>query len=675
MFRRGTDLLGGKKTLVLAAWGLSLSLCLWGGWTQQPQAQAGADAEQLPVEHAECTYFEPQQQKLAAKASRYLPGEMTAVVAQQLAPIEDGSAAAAPATPFVPPGSRTGMYQKLNQLSTIDRYIFAALQQAGVKPAGRTNDFEFIRRVTLDLTGRIPTPQRVIAFLNDPGPDKRARLVEELLSSPEWVDKWTMYFGDLYKNSSRTTQVVRFEEGRNAFHHWIHDALAANWPYDEMVREMIGARSASNIPQEGSFQRGELNLLVGGVVTGGPVQDIWDQQAANVAETFLGVGHANCILCHNGAGHLDTLSLWGKQTTRQQGWRYSSFFSHTDTARVNVAGVNNRYFWVLQDDVRYRADYTLNTTTGNRPARQPVNGQGRLVAPAYLFNGHGPAPGEDYRAALAREVTSDFQFARATVNYLWKEFFGLGLVEPPNQMDPARLDPDNPPPAPWTLQASNPRLLNALAQDFVNSGYSLKALMREVLNSQAYQLSARYDGSWNPAWQSLFARKLVRRLWAEEMHDSIAQVSSVIPSYSIQSAGVVFGTVNWAMQFPETAGMPNGNAAVQQFLDSFLRGDRADVERDEDGSLLQALNLMNHSFVMTRIRASGSGPTASLLARNLPLPDDQLVNNLFLAVLSRFPTEAERAAALANLKKGNRTQEAENLLWVLFNKVDFIFNY
>ena len=133
-------------------------------------------------------------------------------------------------------------------------------------------------------------------------------------------------------------------------------------------------------------------------------------------------------------------------------------------------------------------DYRLNTTTGNRPARQPAAFGGRTnVAPVYLFSGRGPAAGENYRVALAREVTSDFQFARAAVNYLWKEFFGIGIVDPPDFFDPMRLDENNPPPAPWTLQPSHPALLRELAQDFISNGYNIKDLMRKLVNSQAYQ--------------------------------------------------------------------------------------------------------------------------------------------------------------------------------------------
>ena len=136
---------------------------------------------------------------------------------------------------------------------------------------------------------------------------------------------------------------------------------------------------------------------------------------------------------------------------------------------------------------------------------------------------------------MARLVTSDFQFARAAVNYVWAAFFGMGIVDPPDQFDPARLDPNNPPPAPWTLQPSNPDLLNALAEDFIANKYDMKHLMRLIANSNTYQLESQYDPTtWNPNWQPLFARKLVRRLWGEEVADSISLSSNVPNTFTDQ---------------------------------------------------------------------------------------------------------------------------------------------
>jgi hypothetical protein len=609
-------------------------------------AATGAFAQDTP--HAECTMFGPQRNQFAEEArDRY---RLSALTEQVIHRMSVRTAKPSPAT-----------VDPVNAPNLIDRAIFSALRDAAVAPAPKTTDYEFIRRVSLDLTGRVPAPDKVIAFVNDDTPDKRTKLIDDLLNSPEWVDKWTMYFGDRLKNTQRKTQVTMFPQGRDAFYTWIKASLAANKPYDQMAREIIATKGVNSFdPQDGP-----VNWLTGGRVTGGPVQDIWDQQTANIAETFLGISHVNCLLCHNGRGHLDALSLWGAQTSRMDAWQLASFLSHTDETLTRPDPTNNNlYYWSMQDNVRYKTDYALNTTTGNRPARQPI-GTIKTIAPAYIFNGDKPASGENYRDALAREVTGDLQFARAGVNYVWKEFFGRGIVDPVNQFDLARLDPNNPPPDPWTLQPSNPQLLTDLAKAFADGGYSIKGLIRLIVTSETYQLSSRYDGDWNAAWEPLFARKMVRRLWGEEIMDALAQTSGIPASYTIAD----IGKVSWAMQAPEPLAI-GGN-----FLTGFLPGNRDDEERRGDGAVQQALNLMNDTFVMSRTRSSGSGATASLVARALQGSNEQLVNTLFLTVLSRYPTDSEKSAAIASLGTGNRTQRAEDLLWSLYNKVDFIFNY
>ena len=619
------------------------------------------------VQHPECVLFGAKYNELVAKAVN--PNGPTPHQAE-LSALTSGVAALLPASlpaslPKVPPGSRTDTFEKQSSAINIDSYIFSALQAAGVSPAPPTNDYEFIRRATLDLTGRIPMPDRVLSFVADTTPDKRARLADELIARPEWIDKWTMWFGDHFQINSQNSQIRRFPDGVKAFNDYIRASLQANKPYNQIAIDLITATGPD------SYTDGTLNLLAGGVVTGGPIQDIFDQQTANIAEMFLGVAHVNCLLCHNGRGHLDTLSLWGSRTTRYQAWQLASYLSHTQARKTTAPGAakGQPYYWSVEDNTpAAKTDYPLNTTTGNRPARQPV-GTEKNAAPVYIFNGDTPKAGANYRASLAQEITGDPQFARATVNFFWAYFFGAGLVDPPDQFDPARLDPANPPPAPWTLQASNPALLNWLTQQFIDNKYDVKWLMRTIVNSQAYQLSSRYNGTYNPAWDWLYARKLVRRLWAEEVHDAIAQSSNMPPSYTVASNG----TLTWAMQFPETLNTPSAGNKVTPFLDAFLRGNRDDEARSGDGSISQALDLMNDPFVMTRTKSTG--PPASLLPQNINLPNDQLVSKLFLTVLSRYPTSAETTAAVNMLTTGTRSQSAENLLWSLYNKVDFVFNY
>jgi hypothetical protein len=554
---------------------------------------------------------------------------------------------------------------------SIDAYIFADLQDNGIAPAPKTTDWEFIRRISLDLTGRIPAPARVLSFVSDTSPDKRVKLIEELLAKPEWVDKWTMYFGDLYKNTSiiQSANVYRNSLGRNAFYQWIYDSLSQGRPYNQMASDLITASAGD------TYSDGALNWLVSGFVLQAPKQDVADQMTANVFDTFLGLAHVNCVLCHDGRGHLDGVSLWGGSATRYQSWQLASFFSHTKSTQGS--GLS----WMFQDDLPgYDSDYALNTTTGNRPVRKPSDAcdagtSCNYVAPQYIFTGDSPQPGENYRVALARNVTGDFQFARATVNYIWSEFFGRGIVDPTNGFDPARLDPDNPPPDPWTLQPSNALLLNALAQHFIDGGYNLKSLMREIANSETYQLSSRYDGEWNPEWEPYFARKFVRRLWAEEVHDAVVDTSGILPSYDVPD--FKGSPVNHAMKLPDVAGVPTHDVSANRFLDAFLRGDRDLNRRGGDGTISQALSLMNSQFVDSHLQTDG--PAANqLIVKNLDMSNPDLVKTLFLNILSRYPSSDEldkSTAALPAASGSARAQAVQDLVWSLYNKVDFVFNY
>lgn len=639
-------------------------------WVFAAFAALAFSQDQLPVEHPECTFFGPQRERYVTDALDRLGAGRG-----RTRDFTTTTEAVSRALAVIPGGSQTYTYGRAHQTGSLDSYIWADFKKQNITPAPRTTDWEFVRRVTLDLTGRIPTPDRVLTFVADTDPQKRAKLIDTLLGSPEWVDKWTMYFGDLYQNVDvkPSTSLRRFPQGRNAFYQWIKDSLANNKPYNQMATELISAAA------DNTYTDGPSNWILNGYITGGPAQDIVDQSTSFVFDTFLGITHVNCLLCHNGRGHLDALSLWGSSTTRYQAWQLASHLSKTSFARAPVDPSNNNiYYWRVVDNAK-ATDYALNTTTGNRPARVAPTGckAGQpcfYVAPQYIFNGDSPRPGENYRAALARNVTGDFQFARATVNYMWAHFFGRGIVDPPDTFDPARLDPDNPPPTPWTLQPTNAALLNALAQHFIESKYDLRALMREITNSDTYQLSSRYDGAWKAEWEPYFARKFVRRLWAEEVHDAVAQSSGTYPSYTVGGfTDQGYAKPSFAMQFPDI-NPPGGD--LGGFLDSFIRGNRDDQPRKSEGSILQALNLMNNNFVVQRSHATGTN-ASQLIVQNLNKSNTDLINTLYLTILSRLPSSAEMSKAQAWIPTSGATRAAsvQDLAWSLYNKVDFVFNY
>ncbi len=637
-------------------------------------ALAGTVAGQLPVSDSQCTYFGADRERFQPRirGTESPGGRLTR---QFIA-----------ASPTAGKAIRKNSFEaaKSGKGSLIDQYIYADLQKNNITPADLTTDHEFIRRVTLDLTGRIPTSARVSQFVASTDPNKRAALITELLAKPEWVDKWTMYLGDLFKNTQASVQVNIRAEGRNAFYKYLHDSVAADKPYNQMASEIIAAQGTNSFDQT----NGQVNYYPLGIVGGGPSQDIFDNQTANIADQFLGMAHVNCLLCHNGAGHLTSLSLWGGQTTRLQAWGLSAFIAKTYTHSITTPKdptTGNTYNYYSLD--AYTTDYALNTTTGIRPPRLPIRTL-KTFKPNYLFGNAAPSKGEDYRTALARMVTGDFQFARAAVNYQWAHFFGVGIVDPPDQFDPLRLDPNNPPPAPWTLQPTNAALLNALAQNFIDSGYDLKKLQSLIVNSDTYQLASEYNGTWDASYEPYFARKFVRRMWSEEVHDSVITAINTLPSYTVNgftNASTVysitspgFGKISYAMQAPDVVNMPDNGGAVSQFLDVFLRGNRDDQPRKTEGSILQSLDLMNDNFIQSRIHSTGSGATASYLATLITIGDIPLINRLYMDVLSRYPTDSELALAVTKLESAGATgrqASAEDILWTLFNKVDFVFNY
>src|SRR5207253_7543509 len=171
--------------------------------------------------------------------------------------------------------------------------------------------------------------------------------------------------------------------------------------------------------------------------------------------------------------------------------------------------------------------------------------------------------------------------------------FGLGLVDPVDTLDPARLEPKSPPDAPWDLQATHPVLLEKLATAMRESNYDLRAFLKLLAQSSAYQLSSRYDGDWNLSYVPLFARHYARRLEGEEIHDAISKATGVFNKYTVSGFADPF---QWAMQLPEPT-EPASNGAAAIFMNAFLRGNRDTTFRNQASSILQQLNLMNDNFV------------------------------------------------------------------------------
>jgi len=535
----------------------------------------------------------------------------------------------------------------------IDSEVFNKMRMDGVVPTAIAGDEEFLRRVTLDLTGQIPDTATVQAFVADTAPDKRAKKIDQLLASDAFVDRWTMWFGDLVQNVTASNNIREYYVGRNAYYNYIHDSIKNAKPYDQMVREIISGKGDS-------FVNGPSDFWVRQIQTNGPIQDTYDNLAAESGEKFLGMPML-CLSCHNGLAHLDLVNTYLKSKTRYDFWGEAAFFSRTRAQRqpyTDPANPNANLFKYDVEDSLPNGAYQLNTTSGNKTPRQPVNGQS-TVSPAFILTGEGPRPGEPYRDALGRTLTSNQQFSRAAVNYLWKQMFGMGMVEPTNNIDINKLD----------SQPTHPNLLTLLSNEFIADKYDLRAILKTMAMSSTYQLSTQYTpGNWNESWTPYFARHLSHRLPAEQMLDAIVRATSVPVSFTVNG----IGTVTSAMKLPDT--LESSRNTYGRFLDEFGRGNRDDAARSNDTSIAQALSLMNDSqVVVNRVhRATANSTVAKVLASTTD--PGTIADQIYLSTLSRRPTAAERQQAIAYLGSGVLAQKTEDLQWVLLNSLEFLFD-
>jgi len=290
--------------------------------------------------------------------------------------------------------------------------------------------------------------------------------------------------------------------------------------------------------------------------------------------------------------------------------------------------------------------------------------RGSQATPRFLLTGEAPASGVNDRDELARMMTGNLQFSRTLTNRIWAELMGFGIVEPVDDFDLTRYNPATPLPAPWTVQPSNPELLDAMARNFQGSNFSFRTLVRDIMKSSAYQLSSSFPGEWKPEYATYYARKYVKMLSAAELHDAV--VLATAKPGDPAGAGVSEGMV---MQMPEPGKAGND---VKGFLRVFGQSNRDEMPKKTPQSSLQAMLLMQSKLVTERVLAKGGTRVEQLLRDT---PDDRvLVENLYLVTLSRKPGAAEMAAALKALSP-DRRRGAENLQWALINSPEFIFNY
>ena len=569
--------------------------------------------------------------------------------------------------------SAGGNRQTLPRRTLVDEVLGAQLEEAGIPVSPPASDAAFLRRATLDATGLIPTPATVRAFLADDSPHKHDRLVDSLVGTPEFAEQWAWFFGDLFRLAHQVGPV------RNPFQAWIKEWLTTDRPYDEVVRDLLtgvakahGSVSPLALLARSHQAKSRIVMSPDDYSIHNRL-DALDQFNVDVSRIFLGI-NTSCISCHDGAAHLEPLNEWLSKRTREEFYRHSAFLGDTRLITSWDDRSKNVVVDLVVDDLAKGYD------TGNdAPYHTLSEGrfprlEGLTYQPAFLLTGETPQPGENPRDALARMLTDHPQFARATVNLVWGKLMTVAFVEPYNGFDLDRMErlaageEDPLPPRPI-----NPELMDALADDFRSSGFSFWHLVKTVMKSEAYRLSPHWEGTWDENWTGFYPRRYVRVLTGPELVDSLA-LATVVPT-EFAFSGTTVERVK-ELTTPSDLGGRRGRgegAEVDALMQSFFQSNRmTPAPVGNRGSILQALLMMQSGVVNRRVSGEEGGRVADLVGSEAG--SAQVVDELFIATLGRFPTSAETVVGAEGIEEDRRRGTA-NLQWALLNSPEFLLNH
>ncbi len=500
----------------------------------------------------------------------------------------------------------------------IDEHVLAKLAALRVPPSPRCDDATFLRRAYLDTIGTLPTADEARAFLADPAADKRDRVIDQLLQRPEFVDYWTYKWSDLLLLSGERLRPKALE----AYSKWIRQSVAENKPWDQFVREIVTATGNTH-------ENGAANFYA--------LHQDPEMMAETTAQAFMGLS-INCAKCHN-----HPLEKW----TNDQYYAFANLFS-----RVRAKGWGGDYrngdgLRVVYSDTQGEL---IQPSKGTPQPPAPLDGQ------PLSFEATG-----DRREAVAKWLTSPENpyFTRAIVNRVWANYFGVGLVE---AVDDLRA----------TNPASNEELLAAASYFLTENKYDLKQLMRAILRSEAYQRDSLPLADNKPD-ERFYSRYYVKRLKAEVLLDAIAQTTGVPGDFKYLKPDNKPGDpapAKRAIQLPDVF-------VDSYFLKTFGQPDRlitCECERSDEPSMTQVLHLYNGDTVNKKLQFAGSAAEKAMAEGD----NAKIVDELYLAALSRLPTDDERsklAAELAAAKPEERRQAIEDLYWSVLTSREFLFNH
>lgn len=621
---------------------------------------------------------------------------------------------------FVPAEAKSA-FPEVKEHNFIDKQVLDQLRRLNIHPAELCDDATFLRRATLDVTGALPTPDEIRAFVADKDPGKRVKQIEELLDRPGYAALWATKFCDLLRPQFREDTRVWAEAAyQRRFYEWIRGRMLENTPYDEFAERILLASSlegktkaelhqnlqalaeedaARSTDLKAYQQRRTLDLYWLRANSTGVLGTI------QVSHAFLGL-RLQCAQCHRHPTDVwqqdDLLSFAnffnrvGRQRDggapqaekakqaaevkklqeeakklRDRAKDKSLPKEEADKLLADAAGIDQ------MAGMMNRFNYLRNffTNVDHSPKGQFVaidTPLGKAASNQYRLLGNGTAinlpPEKDPREvvmAWLRQPDNPF-FARAIVNRVWAHYFGRGIIDPPDDLSPL-----NPP--------THPELLDELCRGFVANKYDLKWLHHTILNSRTYQQSAQANAS-NRADKVNYARFGVRRLSAEVVVDAINHATAnreTFPEISHLPAGTKALEVPGMTIFNRDGSGALSASSLDYAFQLFGRSKRqvssqCDCDTGSESSLVQSLYLASYGDVLKKLNDPAG--RVAMLVKDIP-NENRRVEEAFLWVLARFPTDAERQKFVTFLKEASSPEEGtREILWVLLNAHEFLLN-
>jgi hypothetical protein len=514
------------------------------------------------------------------------------------------------------------VFSKAPRYNFIDDSILKHLEMLHIPPSPPASDAEFIRRAYLDAAGILPSPSEVEKFLKDPLPAKRSQLIDGLMKRPEFVDYWAYKWSDLLLVSSN-----RLSNGEMwSYYNWIRDSVANDKPWNHFVAQIVTATGNTQ-------ENGAANYWL---VHRDPLDT-----SENMAQAFLGI-NITCAHCHN-----HPLAKW----TQKDYYGMANLFARVRLKTFAPSGTRTAVGPLFNDVTVYSA-----------PTGEFMDDRFMMPLPPKPLDAvalASSAPG-DTRQYFANWLTSPENpfFARNIVNRVWRNFMGRGLVEPVDDMRD-------------TNPATNDELLNKLVKDFVAHNFDVNYLIRTIMQSATYQTSSA-PLKENVEDDKYGSHYVIKRLPAEVLLDAYSQVTQVPEKFDGYPVGMR------GLQLPDTA-------VKSYFLTAFgrpVRQQTRESERTSVPTITQALHIINGDTLNNKLRAPGSSVDMLL---KLGVSDEQIVDYLYIASLSRYPTERERsmlagALAAAEQQKITGVDDARraaliDMSWSLLTSEEFMFNH